>query len=58
MDNLFFFLQFQLSGCCVGEFKFERTYLLCDEMTDFMLGMHEYVSMYLYFKSVLNVALS
>ena len=51
-----------MSGCCVGELKFERTYLLCDEMTDFMLGMHEYVCMYVcmyvYFKSVLNVALS
>ena len=40
-----FFLQLKVSGCCVGELKFERTYLLlCDEMTDFMLGMLEYLS--------------
>ena len=36
-----FFLHLQVSGCCVDELKFERTYLLCDEMTDFILGMHE-----------------
>ena len=38
------FLQLQLSGYCVGELKFERTYLLCEEMTDFILGMHEQLS--------------
>ena len=38
-----FFLQLQVSGCCAGELKFERTYL-CDEMTDFMLGMQEQLS--------------
>ena len=29
----FFFLQLQVSGCCVVEF--DRTCLLCDEMIDF-----------------------
>ena len=36
-----FLLQLQVSGSGVGEFTFERTCLLCDEMIDFMFGMHE-----------------
>ena len=38
-----FFLQLQVSGCCVGVFVFERTCLLCDEMMDF-IGMHGLLS--------------
>ena len=37
--TIWFFLQLQVSGCCVVEF--ERTCLLCDEMIDFMFGMQE-----------------
>ena len=35
-----FFLQLHVSACCVGEFKFERTCVLCDEMIDFMFSVH------------------
>ena len=35
------FLQLQVSGCGVDEFAFERTCLLCDDMMDFMFGIHE-----------------
>ena len=34
-----------MSGCCVGVFVNERTCLLCDEMIDFMFGMHELLSL-------------
>ena len=39
--TIWFLLQLQVSGCCVGELKFERTYFLFDEMADLVLGTHE-----------------
>ena len=37
VDNL---VSFCNCRCQVVVLKFETTYLLCDKMTDFMLGMH------------------
>ena len=31
---------FSSATACVGMFKFERTCMLCDEMIDFMFGIH------------------
>ena len=31
----------QVSGCGVGVFAFEMTCFLCDDMMDFMFGIHE-----------------
>ena len=31
---------FSSAIACVGMFKFERTCVLCDEMIDFMFGIH------------------
>ena len=35
------FLQLLVSGCGVDVFAFERVCLLCDDMMDFMFGIHE-----------------
>ena len=40
-----FFLQLQVSGCGFGVFEFERTCLLCDDMMDFMFGIHEQLNL-------------
>ena len=34
-------LKLQVSGCGVGAFALERTCLLCDDMMDFIFGIHE-----------------